>query len=320
MKTRWRSVFHVDPIPKLLASGHPAIVYFTRRDLLEESVGSTTQLWDLKIPQAILRRQQPNGSWKYPGNRPRGVTDYDQIETYRELGYLIEEYGFDKNHPAIARAASYLFSRQTAAGEFHGIYGHQYSPNYSAAILELLIKAGYGNDPHIKRGFRWLLDIRQNDGGWAIPFRTAGRNLGAIQGKQIIEPDRTQPFSHLITGIVLRAFAAHPTYAKSATARSAANLLVSRFFQRDVYPDRNRIADWTGCTYPFWMTDIVSSLESVTRIGLTLSDPNVSRALQWLVEHQDHDGMFAVHHLRARYHDMHLWMALAICRIAKRLG
>ena len=55
---------------------------------------------------------------------------------------------------------------------------HQYSTTYSPAIMELLIKAGYDNDPRILKGFDWLLSIRQDDGGWALPFRTMGKNLG----------------------------------------------------------------------------------------------------------------------------------------------
>jgi hypothetical protein len=36
----------------------------------------------------------------------------------------------------------------------------QYTPNYSAAIMELLIKAGYSTDVRTEKGFQWLLSIR----------------------------------------------------------------------------------------------------------------------------------------------------------------
>jgi len=76
--------------------------------------------------------------------------------------------------------------------------------------MELLIKAGYASDERIARGFQWLLYIRQRDGGWAIPLRTAGAKLDSFATKDDpIQPDRSKPFSHLVTGVVVRAFAAH---------------------------------------------------------------------------------------------------------------
>jgi hypothetical protein len=66
-------------------------------------------------------------------------------------------------HPAVQRAAECLFSFQTDEGDFRGIYGTQYTPHYTAGIMELLIKAGYANDERIARGFAWLLSMRQRD-------------------------------------------------------------------------------------------------------------------------------------------------------------
>ncbi|MBW6475131.1 MAG: hypothetical protein K0B14_18535, partial [Anaerolineaceae bacterium] len=50
-----------------------------------------------------------------------------------------------------------------------------------------------------------------------------------------VEPDRTKPFSHNWTGMVLRAFAVHPIYHQLEEAKHACELLKSRFFQADVY-------------------------------------------------------------------------------------
>ncbi len=61
----------------------------------------------------------------------------------RRVAELVEFYGLNKGHDAIRKAAEYLFSYQTEEGEFRGMYGNQYSPNYSASITEFLIKAAY---------------------------------------------------------------------------------------------------------------------------------------------------------------------------------
>jgi len=111
----------------------------------------------------------------------------------------------------------------------------QVTPNYSAAIMELLIKAGYSTDTRILRGFRWLLSIRQQDDGWAIPLRTVGKkfDLETMQS-ELIQPDQSKPFSHLVTGIVLRTFAVHPKYRKSNEARVAGNIRRMGWVQRRV--------------------------------------------------------------------------------------
>jgi hypothetical protein len=98
--------------------------------------------------------------------------------------------------------------------------------------MELLIKAGYGDDPRIERAFRWLLSIRQTDGGWTIPFLTTGMSWDeGVRAPAPIPPDRSKPFSHLATGAVLRAFADHPAWRQSPAAIQAGALLATRLFQ-----------------------------------------------------------------------------------------
>ena len=103
------------------------MVYFTERDLLNKRVDVIKSLWELKIPSQILRKQQADGSWKYPSKKPWHTTDYDQLETYRELGFLVQMFGFNKSHPAIKKTAEYFFSKQTKDGDFGGIYADQSS-------------------------------------------------------------------------------------------------------------------------------------------------------------------------------------------------
>jgi hypothetical protein len=315
---RWQEQFKYDPIKPLLAASNEAIFYFTNRDLLNRPVEPIDTLWDLKIPSQILRKQQADGSWKYPGkNKPWHTTDYDQLETYRQLGFLVQMYGFNKSHPAIKKTAEYLFSKQSEKGDFRGIYANQYSPNYTAAITELLILAGYENDPRIEKVFKWLLAVRQNDGGWALPLRTQGHNLEVILHKETIEPDAAKSFSHLITGIVLRAFAVHHKYAISPEVKNAGELLASRFFKKDKYTDLKNPSAWQTFSFPFWNTDILSSLHILSILGFNKDHPQIQKAVEWLRDHQGEDGLLDVHRNHDRYHDQNLWLTLALCRAEK---
>ena len=285
--------------------------------------GTVETLWKLPPAAKILKRQQEDGSWKYPGGNLniRSRANYNQLETYRIIGELVEEYGFNTNHSAVRKAAEFLFGFQTDEGDFRGIYGTQYTPNYTAGIMELLIKAGYENDPRIEKGFRWLLAKRQDDGGWAIPIRTRNLKLNVISMEaETVQPDASKPFSHLATGVVLRAFAAHKTYRRSNEAKAAGRLLTSRFFRNDSYPDRGTPDFWTKFSYPFWFTDLLSSLDSLSFLGFTLEDPEVKTATEWFVQKQQKNGLWNLYLLKgAKEKDLDLWMCLTICRVVKRL-
>ena len=320
MKISWMKQLGYDPLPALLAVNNEAINFFARRDLMNETPGPVSALWDLPAVSRLVRKQQPGGFWDYPAKGTlRSETNYNQLETYRNLGFLVEKFGLNKKHATIREAAAFLFSCQSGEGDFRGIYGNQYSPNYSAGIMELLIKAGYGNDPHVKKGFDWLLSIRQDDGGWAIPLRTRGAKLDSIlESAKTLEPDRTRPFSHLVTGVVLRAFAAHPRYRCTAAAKKGARLLSSRFFQKDKYTDRGAPEFWGRCAFPFWFTDIVSSLDSLSRLSSSAKEPEIANALKWLVAKQEPDGLFGLKLLKTGDRDLNYWLCLAICRIFKR--
>ncbi len=318
----WLKKLKFNPIQPLTNSRNQAINYFALRDLQLENAESIQCLWHLPQVEKILRKQQPEGNWKYPGGgKPhlRSQEDYDQIETYRMLGELVEKFGMDKRHPAIANAANFLFSRQTKQDDFRGIYGTQYTPNYSAAIMELLLKSGYGADSRIENGFKWLLSTRQNDGGWAVPLRTAAISFNtAILMGVPVEPNKLRASSHLVTGVVLRAFAAHEKYRRSEAAKAAGELLASRFFMRDAYPDRQSVDFWLKFSYPFWFTDLLSSLDSLSQLGFSADNPQVARALEWFIERQGENGVWKLTFLRDKDEDLCLWISLAICRVLKR--
>lgn len=321
--SKFHFTFKYDPVTPLLKSGNQAISLFVRRDLLGETV-SVEELWNLPETQKILKKQQLDGSWKYPGGKEeiRTRENYNQFETYRNLGILVEEYGFNKKHPAVQETAEYLFKFQSQAGDFRGIYGNQYSPNYTAGITELLIKAGHEKDPRIEKIFKWLLHIRQNDGGWAIPVRTHNLNLTAIyEPGKTIEPDRSKPFSHMVTGVVLRAFAAHPVYKKSKEAQIAGRLLLNNLFKKDNYPDRAGAEYWLRFSFPYWFTDLISAMDSLSLLGFSKHEPQIEKALNWFVKNQQKNGLWDLKILKdSNKNTIRLWLMLAILRIFRRLN
>ena len=83
-----------DPLPALLGAADPAVIYFTRRDLLGESAGPIEELWQIQEVSKIIRRQQPDGSFKYPGSRKAVWPShyYPLLETWKQFRFLIDKF------------------------------------------------------------------------------------------------------------------------------------------------------------------------------------------------------------------------------------
>ena len=325
----WRAQVKHDPLPALLGSDYPAVHYFARRDLLEQPAGPIQELWELPEARRILKKQLVNGSWAHPRAGKHAAINYGLIETWRYFRILVEKYGLTRRHPQLHKAAEFLFSCQTEEGDFRGFLANQYATYYSGAIMALLIQSGYADDPRIEKGFRWLLDMRQDDLGWTVPLITHKLDRQTqyrltSEYAEPLEPDRSKPFSHNWTGMVLRAFAVHDEYRHSHAAQTAACLLKSRFFQADSYSSYRAASYWLRFEYPFWWNNLVAALDSVSLIGLPREDEQISQALQWLVNHQEESGLWKVTYAKEegketpKIKEMRFWITLAICRIFKR--
>ena len=332
----WIEQFKYDPIEALLESENEAVIYFTRRDLLEENVESLNRIWNLPEIHKILQKQQPDGSWKsLSKNNENSGIKYPLIETWKQFRYLIQQYEMNNAHPAVEKASEYLFSCQTDEGDIRGILANQYAPYYTGAIMYLLIKAGYENDPRIEKGFEWLLKMRQYDGGWVIGSpgmigvnlsRSEMNDLTSNKSRKTMKAfDKSKPFSAAGTGMVLRAFAAHSSYKKSEYALKAANLLKSKFFKKDNWTSYQHPDNWVRFQFPFWWTNIVSALDSISLIRLPKEDSDVKNALNWIIDHQEIDGLWNVSYSKIhksqnnkKTFETQLWLTLTICRIFKR--
>ncbi len=301
----------------LLGSRNEALIAFTKQKLLGEEV-NIEELWTLPQVEKTLEKQQSNGSWTYPNKKAtlRSPTNYSQYQTYKTVAELVEFYGLNKKHDAIRKAADYLFSFQTNGGEFRGMYGNQYSPNYSASITEFLIKAGF-DDARIEKSLDWLLTMRQTGGGWAIPLRTRDKGLEALYEKETIEPDKSKPFSHLITGIVLRPFSLMSKY--KGKVKDAGVLFADRVFTKDKYSDRMGVEYWTKFTFPYHWTDILSTIDTLTLLGIN-SHPKINKIIRWFEAHKQDDGIYEVSVMAgAKYKDAKYWITLQYLNVLNRL-
>jgi hypothetical protein len=103
MNPAWLKTMRIDPIPALLGHDDQALIYFVRRDLLNEEVPKITILWEHPDAVRLVEKQREDGSWKYPGSTKKyeSQQNYALLETYRNLRIVVEMYGFHREHSAI---------------------------------------------------------------------------------------------------------------------------------------------------------------------------------------------------------------------------
>ena len=167
---------------------------------------------------------------------------------------------------------------------------------------------------------------KQDGGGWVIPYRTIAkeelRNRYTLQAQlklAPVKPNKSMPFSHLVTGMVLRSFASSPSWKNHKEIKKAGGLLLSRFFKPDKYEDRYLAGYWEEITFPFWATDVLSRLVSLSLIGYDVEYEKVQYAMNWLLKKQNPVG-YCKSGLKKSTIEDHLWVTLSVMRVLKRFG
>ena len=326
MSQCWIEKLKYNPIESLVSSNNSAVIYFAKRDLLDEKAGLINEVWELPEVIKILKKQKEDGSFGPVSKKP--IT-----ETWRQLRFLVDQYDLNKQHPAIVKAAEYVFSCQSEEGDIRGILRNQYAPYYTGAIVYLLIKAGYDTDKRVEKAMKWLINMRQNDGGWVIGspglINHSWKEVCEFTSRMDIEPakdfDKTKPFSAAGTGMVIRAFSVHPKYQHSECAIKAAELLKSKFFKKDNWTWYQHPDNWIRFQFPYWWNHLVAAMDSISLIGLPKEDKDIKIALQWFIDNQQKNGLWKISYSKIhktsdnkKQYEMQLWITLNICRIFKR--
>lgn len=316
-----------DPVPALLSAEDPMVRYLAERDLLGKDVPRPDVAREVPEARALLRRQNPDGSWPAPARKRVYQEHHGRlVETWKRIRLLVERYELSRDRAEVERAAEFILSCQAEEGDIRGMIGNQYATYYTGAMMAVLVRAGYAGDARVEKGFRWLLSMRQDDGGWTIPILThemsvAERNRLTSGDAEPLLPDRSKPSSHNWTDMVLRALAEHPAYCRSEEARAAGSLLKSRFFQDDRYGSYRDKSNWVR--FRSWWPNLATSLESLRRLGFGKDDRDIRRGLDWLIAHQMPDGLWLNSYAgrgKERKDGMaeRAWISLSISRMIRR--
>lgn len=299
-------------LPLLLADPSPCLRWLVLRDLFQRPERDP-ELQELESQREsdplfteILELQNRDGSWSADAKTRSGPGSdriYSTAFAMTRLGYL----GFNLSHPAIARAAEYLFRRQQPDGSWPlGQYDvrtdgvelparERYSmiPLQTAFPLRGLAACGYERDPRAERAFDWLLNQRLPDGAW--PTGISAGVYGGVGGYRRLAHSRWGCRSNT-TGVLI-CLALHPERSKSESARRAIDHLLGRE-TREVQAVGYEVARLTGAEIPrgfltyFARFDLGLLLDLCGRVGISKDDPRVADLLSFIQSLQGKYGLW----------------------------
>jgi hypothetical protein len=264
-----------------------------RRDLIDDSEApAADEIAGYPEVKALLRKVEKDGSFapRASDKELGGLKFVKCLSTIRCLDRLAD-YGLRvEGTSAVAqqlhKIADFILASQDSDGGLGDLTladtpkgrGKVVAVHYQGWALSALCRAGFEADERVEKGFKFLLALRQDDGGWAW--------------RGVRTESAARPSSHLITGMVLRSFASSKERHTGREARRAAELLATRFLQPDRYEDRKAPAFWEALVEPRFYTDVLDALDTITSIGLGKENSGVRTAEAYLRARQAKDGLW----------------------------
>ncbi len=290
--------------PFLLSSTSPVLRLLVLRDLLgrkidDPEVQELENLMDEEpLIRKLLEKQEKDGSWRtfesMPSPDPLRATSQALIR----LGYL----GLEPEHPAVNKAAEFLFSLQKSDGswpipaktdEGERYSNYSYVPLQTAIPLRGLAACGYASDSRSEEAFEWLMERRLPDGAW--PSGAADESYARVAGYRRLAHTRWGCRSNT-TGVLI-CLALHPQRRYSTEARRALDLLLGRESKerqalgfevaRVIGVEQSR-----GLFTYYGRFDLAFVLELCWRIGASKDDPRVSSIVDFITQQQGPYGLW----------------------------
>lgn len=297
----------------LLADPSPCLRWLTLRDLFRRPPDDPelAELAPLRetdpLVTDILALQDADGSWK-PGGLASGRPGSSRVQmtafALARLGFL----GFDRSHPAVVRAAEYLFARQLPGGswplgadealtdgssELPVKERYAMIPLQTAFPLRGLSGCGYAADRRAERAYEWLLAQRLDDGAW--PTGIAAGVYGYVAGYRRLAHSRWGCRSNTTGALIC--LAQHPERRTSEPARRALDLLLGRE-TREAESLGVEVARMTGAELPrgfftyFARFDLALILSLCALVGVSKDDPRVADLLSFICSLQGSYGLW----------------------------
>jgi hypothetical protein len=181
----------------------------------------------------LLRLQEDDGSWRTGvlGDPLGGGRLQATGLALARLAFL----GLERSHPAVQRAAQFLFDQQQPDGSWPlvrdgvgddvGSEGYAMMPLQTAHPLRGLAACGYASDPRCERAYDWLLAQRLPDGAWPTGVAKSGV-YGYVAGYRRLAHSRWGCRSNTTGALICLSL--HPERRRSPEAQRGLDLLLGR--------------------------------------------------------------------------------------------
>lgn len=215
--------------------------------------------------------------------------------------HALIQSGTPPEHEALARAATWLLSKQTQKlgdwaercpgtppGGFYFEYKNEFYPDVDDTSMALIVLAHARADlpepeqqAAMQRGLTWMLNMQNRDGGWGAFDRNNDKefltHVPFADHNAMIDPSTAD-----ITARVLECLSHYPGFGPTHPAVKRA----LSFLTRDQTPDGSWYGRW-GVNYLYGTWQVLRGLAA---IGADMHTPQVRRAVAWLCAHQNPDG------------------------------
>ena len=299
----WIDLLRADPRDWLLDEENPSVRYFGLRDILDlpendTEVGKAKRRFmeEGDVPR-ILAEQKAGGFWETEA-------DFYVRTKYRGTVWqliILAEMGADGSDPRIKKACQFIldWSQDRESGGFSfqgsrsgGGYHSGVIPCLTGNMVWSLIRFGWGGDPRVEAGIRWVAEFQRTDDGETEPpaawpytrFESCwGRHtctpglVKALKAVSEIPVDKRTPE---VEGLI---------------SRGTEFLLMHRLFKRSHDLDRVAKPKWTRFGFPtMWGTDALEMARILLRLGI--SDGRMQEAVGLIVSKQDDQGRWPLEH------------------------
>jgi len=287
--------------PLLLSDPSPNVRYLILKHLLDEPE-EAAELENLRNQDPIIKKllasQNPDGSWSpesITGNAPQGKIQ-TTAQALTRLGYM------ELDHPAVSKAAEYLYSQQETDGSWplgnykvdsDGADGYDRMSLQTSLPLRGLVTAGYAEDPRSEQAFDWLLEQQLPDGAW--PTGVAGDIYGYVAGYRRLPHSRWGCRSN--TTAAVTCISMHPERRRSNITRRAMDHLLGRETRERHYLGYEiaRIIGAepaTGFITYYARFDVSHVLKLLTRVEASTNDQRMSDLIDFIREQQSGYGFW----------------------------
>ena len=279
----------------LLADRSPCLRMLVLRDLLgrpsedRELAELETLREEDSLVTGLLKFQSDEGQWTVGDGAWRSHSHRLMMTSMAmvRLGYL----GLGPDHPALSKAAEFLFSKQRKDGAWplprggDDAEGVTETPLQTSMVLRGLAYSGFATDPRSERAYDWLLAQRLDDGAW--PTGKTRGNFRRVAGYRRLAHSTLGCRSN--TTAALQCLALHPERCTSEAAQRGLDLLLGRE-THDTEAFGFEIARLLGAEPLrgflsfFARFDVSLMLDLCARIGADREDQRVSNLVDFATE------------------------------------